>query len=67
MMNQLPPAVLLLSGGALTLLGSWRVVDPVSFLAMNELTVDGTDKSLINELRGMGSMPLGFGLVILSG
>jgi hypothetical protein len=66
-MNQLPPVVLLLSGGALTVLGSWRVVDPVSFLAMNELTVDGTDKSLINELRGMGSMPLGFGLVILSG
>jgi hypothetical protein len=67
MMNQLPPVVLLVSGGALTVLGSWRVVDPVSFLAMNELAVDGTDISLINELRGMGSMPFGFGLIILSG
>jgi hypothetical protein len=56
-MNQLPPVVLLLSGGALFVLGSWRVINPVSFLAMNELTVDGTDTSLINELRGMGFFP----------
>lgn len=59
-------AILLVTGLPLTVMGSWRVFDPVSFYAFSGMTLDPSI-NILSEARGAGGVVAGFGLLILSG
>ena len=59
----LPLLALCVGGTILAVFGSWRVVAPVSSMTLLGMTVDATDISLLNELRGNHALNMGFGLL----
>jgi len=59
----LPLLALCVGGTILAVFGSWRVVSPVSSMTLLGMTVDATDISLLNELRGNHALNMGFGLL----
>ena len=59
----LPPLALCIGGTILSVFGSWRVVAPVSSMALLGMAVNATDTSLLNELRGNHALNMGFGLL----
>ena len=58
--------ILILLGLNLTVLGSWRVLDPIAFFEFSGLILSN-DAGLLNEARGAGGAIVGFGLLILLG
>ncbi len=58
-----PLIALFIGGSILAVFGSWRVVAPVSSMALLGMAVDATDTSLLNELRGNHALNMGFGLL----
>ena len=58
--------ILFFLGFMLTVLGSWRLMDPVSFFANSGLILSN-DSGILNEARATGGVVVGFGLLILSG
>lgn len=58
--------VLGILGLLLTVLGLWRLIDPVTFFANSDILLN-SDSGLLNEARGTGGVVVGFGLVILFG
>ena len=59
-------SILILLGLNLTILGSWRVIDPITFFEFSGLIMS-SDVGLLNEARGAGGAVVGFGLLILLG
>ena len=57
---------LLLLGTLLTVLGGWRLTDPVGFMA-NSGIVLAPDVGMLNEARAAGGAVVGFGLLIVAG
>jgi len=58
--------ILIFIGIFLTIMGLWRLFDPISFFAYSGLTLSA-DAGLLNEARGTGGAITGFGLLILLG
>ena len=58
--------ILILLGLLLTVLGSWRLIDPISFFENSGLILI-KDAGLLNEARATGGVVVGFGLLILLG
>ena len=58
--------ILILLGLNLTVLGSWRVIDPIAFFEFNGMILSN-DVGLLNEARGAGGAVVGFGILILLG
>ena len=58
--------ILILLGLNLTVLGSWRLIDPISFFEFSGLILSN-DVGLLNEARATGGVVVGFGLLILLG
>ena len=58
--------ILIVLGLNLTVLGAWRVIDPIAFSAFSGLILSN-DVGLLSEARGAGGAAAGFGLVILLG
>jgi len=58
--------ILILLGLNLTVLGSWRVIDPITFFEFSGLILSN-DIGLLNEARAAGGAVAGFGLLILLG
>ena len=58
--------ILILLGINLVVLGSWRLLDPISFFDFSGLLLSA-DAGLLNEARGTGGAIIGFGLLILLG
>lgn len=58
--------ILIVLGLLLTVLGSWRLFNPVSFHDNSGLLLEET-AGLLSEARGIGGVVVGFGLLILSG
>ena len=58
--------ILILLGLNLTVLGSWRLVDPITFFEFSGLILSN-NAGLLNEARATGGVVVGFGLLILSG
>jgi len=58
--------ILILLGLNLIVLGSWRLIDPISFFEMSGLILS-QDAGLLNEARGLGGAIIGFGLLIFFG
>jgi len=58
--------ILILLGGMLTIMGMWRLIDPISFFEMSGLVLID-NAGLLNEARGAGGAIVGFGLLILLG
>jgi hypothetical protein len=58
--------LLFIAGLMLTVLGGWRLFDPITFFANNglELTLD---PGLLSEARGTGGVVVGLGLLVLRG
>jgi len=50
----------------LTVLGFWRLIDPISFFEMSGLILNNSP-GLLNEARGLGGAIIGFGILILLG
>ena len=59
-------AILILLGLLLTVLGSWRLLDPIAFFENSGLILSN-DSGLLNEARATGGCVVGFGLLILLG
>lgn len=57
----LPLIALCLGGTILGVFGTWRVISPVSSMALLGMVVDATDTSLLNELRGNHALNMGVG------
>jgi hypothetical protein len=53
-------------GAPLLVFGGWRLVDPVSFFAFNELHL-ASDPGLLSEARATGGVVVGFAAAIVSG
>ena len=58
--------ILLYLGGNLIVIGSWRLLDPISFALTNDMDLNG-QISLINEARGAAGAIVGFGILIVLG
>ena len=58
--------ILILLGLNLTVLGSWRVIDPIAFFEFSGMILSN-DVGLLNEARGTGGAVVGFGILILLG
>ena len=58
--------LLILLGLNLTVLGSWRVIDPIAFFEFSGMILSN-DVGLLNEARGTGGAVVGFGILILLG
>ena len=58
--------ILILLGLLLTVLGSWRLMDPIAFFENSGLILRN-DVGLLNEARATGGVVVGFGLLILAG
>ena len=58
--------ILILLGLNLTLLGSWRLIDPITFFENSGLILNN-DVGLLNEARATGGVVVGFGVLILLG
>ena len=58
--------ILLYLGGNLIVIGSWRLLDPISFALTNDMDLNG-QISLINEARGAAGTIVGFGILIVLG
>jgi len=58
--------ILILIGVQLTLMGLWRLIDPVAFFEFSGLILS-EDAGLLNEARGLGGAIIGFGLLIFLG
>ena len=58
--------IILPLGIFLVILGSWRIVGPISFYAFSGLTLE-PDTSLLNEARGVGGLIFASGFVVVSG
>ena len=59
-------SILILLGFLLTVLGLWRLVDPIAFFENSGLVLSN-EAGLLSEARGTGGVVVGFGLVILLG
>lgn len=57
---------LIVLGLVLTVLGFWRLFDPIAFFENSGLALSG-GAGLLNEARATGGVVAGFGLFILSG
>lgn len=58
--------ILILLGLLLTMLGAWRLFDPIAFFENSGLVLS-QEAGLLSEARATGGIVLGFGLVILMG
>lgn len=58
--------ILILLGLLLTILGSWRLFDPITFFENSGLILSN-GAGLLSEARGTGGVVAGFGLVVLLG
>jgi len=58
--------IIILLGLNLTVLGSWRVIDPITFFEFSGLILSN-DIGLLNEARAAGGAVAGFGLLIFIG
>ncbi len=58
--------ILILLGLPLTVLGSWRLFDPITFFENSGLVLSD-DAGLLSEARGTGGVVVGFGILILLG
>ena len=58
--------ILILLGVSLTIMGSWRMIDPIGFYLYSGLVLS-ENAGLLNEARGTGGAIIGFGLLILWG
>ncbi len=58
--------ILILLGLNLTVLGSWRVIDPIAFFEFSGMILS-SDVGLLSEARGAGGAVVGFGILILLG
>jgi hypothetical protein len=58
--------ILILLGLNLTVLGSWRVIDPIAFFEFSGMILSN-DVGLLSEARGAGGAVVGFGILILLG
>ena len=54
--------ILILLGINLTLLGSWRLLNPIAFFENRGLILDN-DAGLLNEARATGGVVVGIGLL----
>ena len=57
---------IILLGLNLTVLGSWRVIDPITFIEFSGLILSN-DIGLLNEARAAGGAVAGIGLLIFIG
>jgi hypothetical protein len=62
----IPRAILTVLGLVLTVLGSWRLLDPVAFFENSGLLL-GDNVGLLSEARATGGAVAGFGILVLSG
>ena len=58
--------ILFLLGLILFILGSWRLINPISFFENSGLALS-YDVGLLNEARATGGVVVGFGILILLG
>ncbi len=58
--------ILILLGLNLSVLGSWRVIDPIAFFEFSGMILS-SDVGLLSEARGAGGAVVGFGILILLG
>jgi len=58
--------ILILLGVFLTIMGFWRLIDPIAFFEYSGLILTN-NAGLLNEARGTGGAIIGFGLIILLG
>jgi len=58
--------ILILMGVMLTIMGLWRLFDPIGFFEYSGLILS-EDPGLLNEARGTGGAIIGFGILILLG
>lgn len=58
--------ILILLGLVLTILGLWRLIDPIAFFENSGLVLNN-DVGLLNEARATGGVVVGFGVLILLG
>ena len=58
--------ILILLGLLLTVLGSWRLLDPIAFFENSGIVLNN-DVGLLSEARATGGVVVGFGLVIILG
>lgn len=58
--------ILILLGLNLTVLGSWRLIDPIAFFEFSGMILSN-DVGLLSEARGAGGAVVGFGILILLG
>jgi hypothetical protein len=58
--------ILMLLGVLLTVIGSWRLFDPIAFFENSGIVLNN-DVGLLSEARGTGGIVLGFGLVVILG
>ena len=67
MKNSIALKVILFGLGILlTILGSWRLIDPITFFENSDLILS-QDAGIMSEARGTGGIVVGFGLLILMG
>lgn len=58
--------ILFILGASLIIMGSWRLINPISFFEYSGLILTN-NAGLLNEARGTGGAIIGFGLLILFG
>ena len=58
--------ILILLGLLLTMLGCWRLFDPIEFFENSGLILSN-NVGLLNEARATGGVVVGFGLLLLMG
>ena len=58
--------ILILLGLLLTILGSWRLLDPIAFFENSGMVLNN-ESGLLSEARATGGVVVGFGIVILLG
>ena len=58
--------ILIVLGLLLTVIGLWRLFDPISFFENSGLVLSN-DAGLLSEARGAGGAVVGFGIVVLLG
>ena len=58
--------ILIVLGLLLTVIGLWRLFDPITFFENSGLVLSN-DAGLLSEARGAGGVVVGFGIVVLLG
>ena len=58
--------ILMVLGLLLTVIGLWRLFDPITFFENSGLVLSN-DAGLLSEARGAGGVVVGFGIVVLLG